>query len=424
MYEGSKLMTHLRSSFRNELEEIIQKGVSHLRDSELLDDSNHGPEVGIITQAVQPYLGDQRTPPPSEISTAIAMGIRMGSANEAVGNLPAAMGWYQVGRYYWRGLPTEQVEQNEVLDYGLRMSVGMHQMKAAVCANRAGDSELAVRLFTWAVKNRSLTEEELHEFEETKQPYAVWEWTIERAYALLCLGRFQEALEAGEEALRWIEMDRRAKVESATEMPLLILPTVLALARYQLDPSAENLLEAIERLDLNAVASRIHVDHLLGLFYLFNLRAKYPEFAQPSDKDLPPAARAQQAAEACRAWMRKADIELDGSPESLHRLDHSLPQLYPTIEDEDQWKMVLFMLGSYFGEVVREELAGGQWNFSAETMLSWTVDWDLGDVELHLWPYQRVHEYATGQTDETLFDLWVQTEQAYTEFGLAARYAE
>jgi hypothetical protein len=57
-------------------------------------------------------------------------------------------------------------------------------------------------------------------------------------------------------------------------------------------------------------------------------------------------------------------------------------------------------------------------------MLSWTVDWDLGDVELHLWPYQRVHEYATGQTDETLFDLWVQTEQAYTEFGLAARYAE
>jgi hypothetical protein len=417
-------MSKSRSTFRLELDDIIQKGGLHLKDSNLLDTSTQGPDVEKITKGVEPYLGDQRVSPPSEIDTAIAMGVRMGTANEALGQLPAAMGWYQIGRYYWRGMPPTQGEPSGLPDFGWRMTAGMLQMKAAVCADRAGKAEDARRLFTWAVEYRSFSEEELREFDETKQPYAVWKWTIEQAYALLCLGRYQEALEACNEALRWIEKDRKAKVESATEMPLLILPSVLALARYQLEPSDENRLEAIRRLDLDAVASRIHVDHLQGLFYLFNLRAKYPELANPSDDELTPAARAQHGAEACKAWMAKADILLDGSPESLNLLDQSLRRLYPSIKDDEQRKLMLFMWGSYFGEVVRGELAGGQWNFSAETMLSWTVDWDLGEIELQLWPFQRVSEYASGETSETLFDLWEQTEQAYIDFGLAARHTE
>ena len=73
---------------------------------------------------------------------------------------------------------------------------------------------------------------------------------------------------------------------------------------------------------------------------------------------------------------------------------------------------------------MRHALAGGKWNFTADAMLSWTVDWLLGEVELQLWPFQRVHEYATGKTDESLMDLWEETEQAYIEFGLAARLNE
>jgi hypothetical protein len=207
-------------------------------------------------------------------------------------------------------------------------------------------------------------------------------------------------------------------------MPLLILPTVLALINFELDPSPEHKAEAQRLIDLDAVASRIHVDHLIGLFYLFNLRAKYPELTSPSDEELPPPARAKQAAEACKQWIATAGIQLDDSVESLKTLDKHLKKIYKKIRADEQKKLVLFMLGSYFGEVVKAELAGGKWNFSADNMLSWTLDWQLGDVELQLWPFQRVHEYATGKTRENLNKLWEQTEEAYLEFGLAANYGE
>ncbi len=56
-----------------------------------------------------------------------------------------------------------------------------------------------------------------------------------------------------------------------------------------------------------------------------------------------------------------------------------------------------------------------------ETMLSWTVDWDLGNVELQLCPFQRVYEYVTAKISETLSTLWEQAKQADIEYGLAAR---
>jgi hypothetical protein len=119
--------------------------------------------------------------------------------------------------------------------------------------------------------------------------------------------------------------------------------------------------------------------------------------------------------------MGKAGTQLDGTTESLKLLDQSLRKIYPTIEDDEELKTMIFLWGSYFGEVVREELAGGQWNFSADSLLSSTLDWDMGEIELHLWPFQRVMEYASDQTDKNLFDLWEETEQAYIDFGLAAR---
>jgi tetratricopeptide (TPR) repeat protein len=304
------------------------------------------------------------------------------------------------------------------------MTSGSLQMYAAICADRVGDAEDAQQIFSLAVESKSLSDDERKEFEETRQPYNVWEWAIERAYALFCLKDFNSALAVGEEAVQWIDKDSSANLNSSTEMPLLILPTVLALINYELDPSTEKRTEVIRLLDRDAVATRSHADYIQALFYLFNLRAKYPELASPDDEDLPPAARAQQAAEACRLWAAKAGIQLDGKPESLMVLDKHLTEIYRNINDAEQQKLVLFMLGSYFGEVVKNELAGGKWNFSEEMMLAWTIDWDMGDVELHLWPFQRVHEYGTSKIKENLTDLWSETEQAYLDFGLAALYSE
>jgi hypothetical protein len=417
-------MSVKRSAFHSYLKKIISEGKDLLINNNWELPGSALPDVEQILEILQPNLGKQEDPLPKNAQAVTLRGPNIGTAYEATGDLPQALAWHRLGRYIWRGGEQFKNTPEGFPHFASRMTVGMLQMDAAICADRAGDSTTAQQLFSWAVKNRSFKESELREFGETKQYSAVWKWTIQRAYAQLCLGEYHLAQEAAEEALDWINKDRKATLGSATEMPLLILPTILALIQYKLDPSPENKAEAVRLLDLDAVASRIHVDHLIGLFYLFNLRAKYPELAAPGDEEIPPAARAKQAAEACMQWMATTGMQLDDSVESLKTLDKHLKKIYKKIKGDEQRKMVLFMLGSYFGEVVKAELAGGKWNFSADNMLSWTLDWQLGDVELQLWPFQRVHEYATGKTKENLTKLWEQTEGAYLDFGLAANYQE
>jgi len=417
-------MKTLRSGFQDHVKRRITEGQQYLEENHYAIPGTDIPDVKKIEPLLHSYLGSQESPPPKHIKSAAALGPTLGTAYEILGQHEIATAWYQLGQYTWRGGKQFDSVYKEPADYGSRMTAGRLQLNSAICADRVGSIDRARFLFTWAVENRSFTEKELQGFEETKQPWLVWEWAIQRAYALICLGEIQLAYDTGNETLQWIKKDNRAKLGSATEMPLLIFPTILALINYELDPSPENRTEAIQLLDLDSVATRFHPDQFRGLFYLFNLRAKYPELAAPADEDLPPSVRAQQAAEACRRWTAKADLQLNNSVESLKILDKYLKKFYSEIKDKEQRKFVLFMLGSYFGEVVRAELAGGKWNFSAEVMLSWTIDWDIGEVELHLWPFQRVHEYATSKTNETLTDLWNETEQAYLDFGLAALYSE
>jgi hypothetical protein len=188
-----------------------------------------------------------------------------------------------------------------------------------------------------------------------------------------------------------------------------------------LDPSPRSLNEAVHALDTQTVASRFHVEHLNGLFYLFNLRVKYSELLESSGDQVTTVERARQGADACTQMMSKVGVQLDGTPQSLKQLREVVRDMVANVSGEEQRKQPIFLCGSYFGEVVRDELAGGRWNFSADTMLSWTLDWEIGELELRLWPFQRVKEYAFGETNETLFALWKKTEKAYVDLGLASR---
>ena len=96
-----------------------------------------------------------------------------------------------------------------------------------------------------------------------------------RVYALLCLEDWEEALVAVEFAERWAKKDRRARTSEAYQLQLQLIPSLLALARYKLDPSAENRRLAQKRLDLNTITSRNKSERLLCYFYLYKLRVHF-----------------------------------------------------------------------------------------------------------------------------------------------------
>lgn len=406
-----------RSPFDDHLEKTLQEGESFLREHGWVDPGSGLPKTKLIEEVFQEYLGTQENPPPREYKMAASLGLNVGTAYEALGRVDHATAWYQLGQYIWRGQKQFESAETEPVGFAHRMTAGTLQIESAICADRIDESLRAKQLFTWAAANRVIAKQERDDFDKTGQRSVVWEWTIERAYALFCLQRWQDAIDAGGDALRWMAKDGLHEEKQPNEMPAMILPTVMALARYELDPSETHEQEAIRALDLQNVETLAHADHLSGLFFLFNLRAKYPEWIERYDTS---ATRAMQGAQACIQMMWKMGIKLDRSPESLKQLERTLRGMFENAGGDEQRKQIIFLCGCYFGEIVRDELAGGLWNLSSDTMLSWTLDWAIGEFELHLWPFQRVKEYAARETNESLHELWKETEKAYVSLGLEA----
>ena len=303
-----------------------------------------------------------------------------------------------------------------------RDDAARHQLISAVCANRINNHDRALQLYTWAAENRKLTPEEFQESHQ-KQPSIIWERLPYRAYALACLNRWEEALETAQRCQEVVNQDRRAQTSESYRTPLQVLKVVLALAKYQVHPTKEHKLKAREQLDPQSVSSRHHSSQLYSLFYLYNLRERHPELAHPKSAEATAAVRAHQGAQACVAWMAGGGLDLDYSPESLKRLDQAIKPMVHSMDQEDQKKKALFLWGCYLGEVTRRELAGGQWQFTEDFWDS-SLYWDMGEIEFKLRVFRYLHQYLNGEAEKSLFQTWQETEQAYLEYGSAARLVE
>lgn len=412
-------MSKLRSAFSEYLNGLVLRGIEYLRQYSWLDKNTMGPNIELIEPLISPYLGEQ-TPLPEAVQRVIDASTEKGIANELLGNMPAAKAWYRVGQYSWRG---KRIFTNlmgdpdpDVMD---REAAARPQLESAICATRVGNHERARQLYEWAAQNYGFSEREIPIWEGKKKTHIVlWTNLSYRAYALLCLGHWAEALSTAEQGEAYFRRDRHWK--DKTYEPIVLYPIVQAVARYRLNPSPENRRKAIEMLSPQAVASRNHSAHLSALFYLYNLRALHPDLAQPEPEELPLEERARQGAELCVKWMAEGGLMLDGTPESLKLLDETMRVVFRNLDSEEKRKQALFAWGSYFGEVVRKELAGGQWRAHGKAMTEIAVDWELGEAELHLWAYRHVKAYVTGKVESGLYALWKETENAYIDLGLAA----
>jgi hypothetical protein len=413
-------MAKRRSAFDEFLDETITHGRERLLQNNMIDPDTSGPNMALI----QPLLGPQEEPTPDEIDMLLVNSAWVATAHEARGDITRAMAWYRLGQFQWRGGKQFSSVKEDPPDIMHRDAAARNQLPAAICSDRVGDNERAKELYLWASANYSLTSDEIDYAVSNKYYQTIWQRFPKRAYALCCLENWDEALSVAEEAQRIVDMDRRAQTKESHQAPLRILPVVLALTRYHTHPSDQTRRSAQEMLHVQSVATRSHGDHILALFYLFNLRSRHPELANPSSDELLPAERISQGAEACIAWMAKGGIQLNGTPASLQLLDRYARKIYKRSQNKEDRKAILFFIGSYFGEAVRKELAGGQWKFSEDNLLKTTVDWDMGEIELHLWAFNHTHELLEKKTKKSFYALWEETEQAYTNSGLAALYAD
>lgn len=301
-------MSKLRAAFREFLEETYQYYVQFLKEQGWLNPETGGPWIEKIAPLLQPYLGQETRIREENLELVLLYSAKAGITAELLGHLSAAMDWYCIGQYqYYYSKPALTFgyrTANGILVPDLphpmhREACGRSQLESAICATRVGNHERARQLYEWAAWNYGFSEREIQVLEggEDKTHIVLWTNFSYRAYALLCLGRWAEALSTAEQGEAYFRRDRHWKDKTYT--PIVLYPIVQAVARYKLDPSPENRRKAIEMLSPQAVASRNHVGHLWALFYLYNLRALHPDLAEEGST----ARRERQG------WERKPAVE-------------------------------------------------------------------------------------------------------------------
>ncbi|RPI85286.1 MAG: hypothetical protein EHM41_11255 [Chloroflexi bacterium] len=259
-------------AFEKYVQETIDEGVTYLSSQGWLDEKTGGPDVAKIPGLEEP----QHVRLPVEVVVAISRTLWNAPAHEYHGSLTTASAWYELGQYEWRGGRTIPGETAAIPDLMTREPAAVRQLPAAICADRVGNTQRAQDLYGWAAGNYLLTEEEIEWFAGSRQIQTIWEFLPMRAYALICVGDWTEALAAAETADFWAKKDRGAQTSEAYQVQLQLLPTLLALARYKLEPAEANRQTARASLALQAIRGRRSMsERLICHFYWYNLRSRF-----------------------------------------------------------------------------------------------------------------------------------------------------
>lgn len=402
-----------RAKFEEFVREDLTSFIQYLLENGLFDPQREIVDFIRVAELAQ----SPRNQWPAYLIVAFKNSASAAAGLEYLAQAQRSLQYYQLGTYLWPHPSSTYPGQESAHDLGTRDSLRLNQLPAAVCNDRIGNGERARQLYEWAAMNSLLSDGELKAYGVDQ---VVWERLPWACYAFACLDRWDRALEVAEYNQKIIMQDRRAQTTESYQSPLKIHSVLLTLCRYKADSSAENRRAAIAALSPQSVASRAHPERLHALFYLYNLRARHPDLANPDPGELPPAERARQGYEACISWMAHGGLQLDGSVDSLRLLDQHLINVWEAM-DPSQHRIVLFLVGSYVGEVIREKLAGGRWNYTEENMLAWTLDWEMGETEMHIHPYLHARQMVHGEAKKPFFQLWQEAETTYINLGLAAR---
>jgi len=276
-------MGKLRSTFREFLEERDRQNMQFLQEHGWLNSQTGGPIVTEIELLLRPYLNHEGPIPQENLQRVLDMSVSAAPICETLGKIPAALDWYRIGQYRYRGgrVYSRHLGQ-EWPDISAREDAGRGQLESAVCATRVGNHERARQLYEWAAENYDLSEEEKKGLKRVGSSDVVWEHLPYRAYALACLEQWEEALQSAEEARQYIEKGwlRIRRVYGATYTPILVCRVVLALARYKVHPSEKTFEQAATALRTQ-ISISIKDRDLRALFLFYNLRALHPELVEP-----------------------------------------------------------------------------------------------------------------------------------------------
>ncbi len=214
----------------------------------------------------------------------------MATTLEYLGDLELAKIYSQLSSHRWNldemDLPTLPKNDHPeldpyLLDFFWKDNRVEMQLESAISNDRIERRERANQLYKWVAELRNISDEEYDKFisgfSGPKHHYEVWGRKTQRTYALVCLERWEEAMAEAEGARKWIERDTRPRGDHAWRDHFWLLQSLWPLIEYKLEPTEKKKEVAKKGLKPGILRSEDHSRTLFLLFYLYNLRGKYPE---------------------------------------------------------------------------------------------------------------------------------------------------
>lgn len=173
----------------------------------------------------------------------------------------------------YQGLPEKCDEAWNIL-----IDQGIWQLKKAIQLNMSHkDTDWARQCFEWCAENCFLSEKTLSDMIGDENYDFIAVAFLWRGYALLMLGRVEEAYELFKEVRPYLDRYKKLGVEMWRTVEYALPKALLPLCEYKLEPTEDNRRKAKKGLEECVKSLREYRDRLEAYLYYYHLKETFPE---------------------------------------------------------------------------------------------------------------------------------------------------
>jgi tetratricopeptide (TPR) repeat protein len=165
-------------------------------------------------------------------------------------------------------------------------SAGKEQLRNGAQFNLAQtDPKKAIQLFEWAAENCHLPPEYIEEETKAENYDDIAVGHLWRGYALLNLGKYEEAHELLVQVVPYLNKYKKLGIEMWRKVEYALPKALVPLCEYKLDPTQETLQKAQSGIEDYIKSLRENKHKLEGYLYYFHLKEAFPDIYN-ADKTL------------------------------------------------------------------------------------------------------------------------------------------
>ena len=172
----------------------------------------------------------------------------------------------------------ERMSEEDKTKTSRLLSKGIYQLRKGIYFNLAHENpQKATQLFEWAAENCLLPDEYIAGAIKYENYDHIAVGHLWRGYALLNLGRYEEAHELLTQVVPYLNKYKKLGIEMWRKIEYALPKALVPLCGYKLDPAPEKLQEAQSGIEDYIKSLRENKDKLEGYLYYFHLKEAFPD---------------------------------------------------------------------------------------------------------------------------------------------------